>query len=66
MERPSPEELEYQYAHYDETYVPQVRVSMSICIALATVAVILRVLARRMKNAALGHDDRVIFFALVC
>lgn len=65
MERPTPEELQYQYEHYDESYVPQVRVSMSICIALATVAVVLRVIARRMNNAALGHDDRVIVFALV-
>ena len=65
MERPSPEEIEYQLEHYNDSYVNEIHVSMSICLALATVAVILRVLARRMNKASLGKDDHMIFVALV-
>lgn len=65
MERPSPEEIEYQIEHYDESYVDEIHISMSICLALATVAVILRVLARRMSKASIGKDDHMIFVALV-
>lgn len=65
MERPSPEEIQYQLEHYDESYVDEMHISMSICLALATVAVILRVAARRMSKASIGKDDHVIFVALV-
>ncbi|KAL8795742.1 MAG: hypothetical protein Q9195_001793 [Heterodermia aff. obscurata] len=64
MERPSPEEIQYQIEHWDESYVGEMHISMSICLALATVAVILRVLARRMSKASIGKDDHMIFVAL--
>ena len=66
MEKPTPEEIEYQIDHRHESYARETHISMSICLALATTAVVLRVLARRMKNAALGKDDYMIFAALVC
>ena len=66
MEKPTPEEIEYQIDHRHESYARETHISMSICLALAATAVVLRVLARRMKNAALGKDDYMIFAALVC
>ena len=65
MERPSPAEIQYQVEHWDESYVDEMHISMSICLALATVAVILRVVARRMSKASIGKDDHMIFVALV-
>lgn len=65
MEKPSPEQIEYQLEHYNDSYVNEIHISMSICLALATVAVILRILARRMNKASLGKDDHMIFVALV-
>ena len=65
MEKPNPEQIEYQIEHYKGTYAPEIHVSLSICLGLATVAVILRVVARRMSNASLRQDDHMIFFALV-
>ncbi|KAG7007105.1 calcium-transporting ATpase [Physcia stellaris] len=64
MEKPSPEQIEYQLEHYNDSYVNEIHISMSICLALATVAVILRILARRMNKASLGKDDHMIFVAL--
>ena len=65
MEKPNEEEIEYQLEHYKDSYVTTAHVSMSICLALATVAVLLRVLARRMSKASIGKDDHMIFVALV-
>lgn len=66
MEKPTPEQIEYQIDHRHDSYARETHISMSICLALAATAVILRVLARRMKNAGLGKDDYMIFAALVC
>ena len=66
MEKPTPEQIQYQIDHRHESYARETHISMSICLALAALAVILRVLARRMKHVALGKDDYMIFAALVC
>lgn len=65
MEKPTPEDIQYQLEHHNDSFVDEVLVSMSICLALATIAVILRVVARRMSKASIGKDDHMIFVALV-
>ena len=65
MEKPSPEQIQYQTEHYNESFAQEIHVSMSICLALATIAVFLRVVARHMSNATIRQDDHMIFVALV-
>ena len=44
---------------------PEIVVSISILLALATIAVILRVMSRRMSKLKFGIDDWLIALALV-
>ena len=65
MDQISPADLQYQKDHFNDTQAPSVLVACAISFALAGIAVVLRVLSRRVINAALGKDDYMIFAALV-
>ena len=61
-----PAELAYQEAHIHEDRSLGLTIAYVIAIVIATVAVALRVVARRISNAALKADDITIVLALVC
>ena len=57
---------QYQLANISDTKVPAIIVCNAICLAAACVAVILRIIARRLIKISLQADDWVILLALVC
>lgn len=61
----SPTEIEYELAHIHDNRGPDMIVSTVICIALASVAVVLRFYARRLSKAQLWFDDYMMIVALV-
>lgn len=65
MDKITPAELQYQKDHFNDSQAHTVTVACGICFALAAIAVILRVLSRRVISASLGKDDYMIFAALV-
>ena len=63
---PSPSEAQYQLAHTSDNQSSQILVSHYICLPLATIAVILRLLSRYLcKAARLQADDYIIIAAWV-
>ena len=65
MAAPSYSEIQYQREHIHEDRSSDIVVSHIICITLATVAVTLRFLSRRLCKAAILADDYMIIAALV-
>ena len=65
MASPSPSEIQYQLTHIHEDHSSDIVVSHIICITLATVAVALRFVSRRVCRAAILSDDYMIIAALV-
>ena len=63
---PSPSEAQYQLAHTSDNQSSQILVSHYICLPLATIAVVLRLLSRYLSKAArLQADDYIIVAAWV-
>ena len=62
---PSPAEIQYELAHIHDNRAPSIVASSVICIALATIAVILRLLARRLGKVKILADDYMMVFTLV-
>ena len=63
---PSPGEIQYQLAHTSDDRSSQILVSHYICLPLATVAVILRLVSRYLsKKARLQTDDYLVIAAWV-
>lgn len=54
-----------QYDHINETRVLALDVATYICLPMAFIAVILRVLSRRISKVPLKADDWCIFVGLV-
>lgn len=65
MPQPSPSEIKYEYEHLQDNRGQEMVVAYVINIALAYVAVILRLASRRLSKAALQADDYTVIFALV-
>ena len=61
----SPEEVAYERAHWNEDKGPAMIAGGIVLIGFATVAVILRLMARKMKRLPWMADDYFIVAALV-
>ena len=61
----SPAEIKYELAHIHDNRASNIVISSVICISLATIAVILRLFARRLSKAKILADDYMMIFALV-
>ena len=61
----SPAEIKYELAYIRDDRASNIVVSCVICISLATIAVTLRLLARRLSKAKILADDYMMIFALV-
>ena len=63
---PSPSDAQYQYAHISDKQSSPILISHYVCLPLATIAVILRLLSRRLSKAArLQADDALVIAAWV-
>ena len=63
---PSPSQAQYQLAHTSDNLSSQILVSHYICLPLATIAVVLRLLSRHLSKAArLQADDYLVIAAWV-
>ncbi len=60
-----PAQAEYQLEHVEESRVNDVLSSLISCLVIATVAVILRFISRRMVKTGVKADDWMIIAALV-
>lgn len=65
MALPTSEEIQYQEEHIHDDRSGNIVTSHAICIALAAIAVLLRLIARRMCKASIRADDWMIIVALV-
>lgn len=61
----TPAEIRYETAHIKDNRGPDMVVSTVICISLACIAVLLRLIARRLSKAKIWFDDYMIIVALV-
>jgi hypothetical protein len=61
----TPEQIQWLQDHIEETQVPAIHISNGVCLAAATISVILRFAARRSSKANLGRDDYCLFLAYV-
>lgn len=62
---PSPAEIHYQLTHINEDRSSNIIISHAICLAIAVIAVLLRLVSRRMIKASIQADDWSIIFALL-
>lgn len=60
-----PDAIRYQLEHVNENKAPGVFASVIICFTFACIAVLLRLISRRVHKAGLGLDDYMIVAALV-
>lgn len=60
-----PAEAAYQLSHIHDSRVRDIVSSHIACLVIATVAVVLRFVARRMSGTRVGGDDWMIVAALV-
>ena len=58
-------EIDGQLAYIDEDRSKALIVSHTVCLALAGIAIVLRLIARRMSKAAIKADDYLIIVAFV-
>lgn len=56
---------EYQLAHFHEDRSGELIASHAVCLALASIAVILRLITRRLSRASIDADDFMIVVALM-
>ena len=61
----SPAEIQYMEEHIHDNKVPNVIVTIAICLSIAYIAVGLRLYARHITGVRLGGDDYWIIAALV-
>ena len=63
---PNPSDAQYQLAHTIDNQSSRILISHYVCLPLATIAVILRLLSRRLSKAArLQIDDALVIAAWV-
>lgn len=62
---PSVKKIEYQLAHFHEDRSGELIVSHAACLALASIAAILRLVARSLSRASIGADDFISIVALM-
>ena len=60
-----PEQLEYYEKHAADNQQPNLIATITLCLALPCIAVILRFIARRRNRAGYKADDWLILLALV-
>lgn len=65
MEMPTPKDIAYQRQHIHDSGQHAAVTSNVAGITLASIAIILRIIARRMTRTSLQKDDWMIFAALV-
>lgn len=65
MALPNAEEIQYQEEHIHDDRSGNIVTSHAICIAIAAIAVLLRLISRRMCKASIQADDWMIIVALV-
>lgn len=58
-------DVAYQLAHREETRVPSLILSGAICLAAAYMAVVLRLISRRLVRSPLAADDWCMVLGLV-
>ena len=56
---------QYQHDHINDTQVPALNTVTYVCLPMAFIAVILRVLSRRISKVPLNADDWWIFVGFV-
>lgn len=61
-----PDVLAYQLAHKDEDRGPTVIIISCLLLALCTIAVCARFVARRVLKVKVGWDDWLVIPSLVC
>ena len=61
----SPAQLAYYEAHINDDRRPVIYGVCSMLTVLSTVAVVLRIIARRIKRLSLAADDYLVLLALV-
>lgn len=62
---PTEQDIQYQLQHIHESRQHEVVASITTVLTLASIAVILRLVARRLTKAPLQKDDYMILAALV-
>ena len=65
MAQLSPAEIQYEVEHIRQNRAPDIIASYVTCLSLACIAVVLRLVARRISRASLQVDDMTIVAALV-
>lgn len=60
------DEISYQLAHINQSRVPSLITSGAICLSAAYIAVVLRLISRRLVHARFEADDWCIVLGLVC
>ncbi|MCJ1450945.1 hypothetical protein MMC28_001279 [Mycoblastus sanguinarius] len=65
MPEPLPSEIQQELEHIHDNRAPDIVVSYAICASMAYIAVIMRLIARRISKAPLQADDHMILVALV-
>ena len=60
-----PEEIQYELQHIHEDRSSELVTTFATCTALAYIAVILRLIARRVNRAPIQADDSWVLVALV-
>lgn len=65
MALPTPKEIQYQEEHIHDDRSGNIVTSHAICITIAVIAVLLRLISRRMIKASIQADDWMIIVALV-
>lgn len=61
----TPDQIEHQYANKTDNVQPNIYAACGICLVSAYLAVVLRLLSRKIKRTSLGGDDFTILVALV-
>ncbi|MCJ1266425.1 hypothetical protein MMC22_006310, partial [Lobaria immixta] len=64
MAKLSSSDIQYQLEHLHDSGIPRLLVSQIICLVLAVIAVILRLVSRRLNKASIQSDDYMILIAL--
>lgn len=65
MVAPSPAEIQYQLAHIHEDRSLDIILSHAICLPIAVIAVVLRLVSRRLIKDSIQADDWLIIVALL-
>lgn len=61
----TPDQVDYELAHRDETRAPTIMAAVGIFTALATLSVFLRIWVRSRNKQGFKADDHTIFVACV-